>query len=285
MTIDLDTLPPPEMIEEISFETIISELMTDVIARFTAAGIAYDVGNLEVDPVKIVLEAAAARETKLRARFNSGLKSNLAAYAKSGDLRHLGAFHGLAELPGGEEDAAFLTRMLLTIFGRSAAGPEERYEALAMEVSANIRQAKAYRSSTGPELNIAILTYDNGGVPTQTLLDDVKTHVDQKDKKVINDVVTTVAAVSQTVDVTADVWLLPETPQAVFDGLHAVLSAAWANEVNIGFDVNTSWLHSKLHVAGVSRVEMILPASSVTVGDNEAATLGTVTLNYRGRAR
>ena len=82
-------MPKPAVIEELAFETILAELMADAVARFAAAGIDYDVGNLETDPVKIVLEAAAYRETLLRARVNDAARANLLSFAAATDLDHL----------------------------------------------------------------------------------------------------------------------------------------------------------------------------------------------------
>ncbi len=56
---DISGLGRPAVIEALDYEAILMALMADANARFAAAGIPYNVGTLETDPVKIVLEVAA----------------------------------------------------------------------------------------------------------------------------------------------------------------------------------------------------------------------------------
>ncbi len=165
-------LAKPAVIEQLAFETILAELMADAVARFAAAGIAYDVGNLEFDPVKIVLEAAAYRETLLRARVNDAARANLLSFAAATDLDHLAGFYDVVRLDG-ETDTALRERVVLAIQGRSAAGPEERYASIARAVDPRIVDVRVYRVAGGPALEVALLTSDNNGVPDAALKRDI----------------------------------------------------------------------------------------------------------------
>src|SRR5262245_34679611 len=128
-TIDLAAFPPPEAIETLDFEVILAAVMADAQARFDLAGIAYDVGGLETDPVKIVAEAASYRELLLRARINDAIRANLLAFARGADLDHLAAFYDAARMPA-EGDDRFRLRIQLIIQGRSTGGTEPRYRAV-----------------------------------------------------------------------------------------------------------------------------------------------------------
>lgn len=282
--VDLSALASPEVIEELSYETILSDLMVDAQARFDAAGIAYDVGNLESDPVKIVLEAAAYRELLLRARTNDAARANLLKFAAGADLDNLAAFYGVTRLVA-ETDQSLRERVLLAIVGRSAAGPEERYEAVARSVDARIIDAHIYQLDGGPALHCVLLTSDNGGVPDVTLKANVLAALTADDVRSINDVITVGAAVSTVVNITADVWLRPEASQQIITDLPALITAAWSSVARIGDDLALSWINSRLHVDGVSRVEVSAPADSVIASDEEAIGIGTVTINYKGRTR
>lgn len=278
------SLPQPEIIETIDFEAILSELMADAVDRFAAAGIDYDVGNLETDPVKIVLEAAAYREVLLRARVNDAAKANLVSFSAGTDLDHLAAFHDVVRLDG-ETDAALRERVILAISGRSTAGPRDWYRAAARRASIRVADAAVYRTGSGPDIRIAVLATDNYGEADAQLLADVRDVVTSDAVRVISDRVEVVAATSTTVDVTADVWLLPEAPQTVFDGLEEILRSALVAQGGLGFDVTRSWLTATLHQPGVHKVVLAQPAADVSVGDHAAAKIGAVTLAYRGRAR
>lgn len=277
-------LPAPAIIETIEFETIVAQVMADAVARFAAAGIEYDVGALESDPVKIVAEAAAFREVLIRSRVNDAAKANLVASSGGTDLDHLAAFYDVTRLPG-ELDGALRTRVILAISGRSTAGPRDWYRAAARRASVRVKDAAVYRVGTGPDIRIAVLATDNFGEPDAALLAAVRNVVTADNVRVISDRVEVVAATSATLNVVADIWLLPDAPQSVFDGLPAVLTAALGEQGGLGFDVTRSWLTAALHQPGVHKVVVNTPAADVVVGDNSAVKLGTVTLTYKGRGR
>lgn len=280
----MSNLPQPEVIETVSFERILEDLVADARLRFQAAGVDYDVGNLETDPVKIALEVAAYRETLLRQRVNDAAKSNLVMFSQGSDLDHLAAFYDVQRLAG-EKDVPLRERVILAISGRSTGGPRDWYRAAARRASVRVRDAAVYRVGSGPDIRIAILATDNFGEPDAALLAAVRAVVTADNVRVISDRVEVVAATSSTVDVAADIWLLPEAPQTVFEGLPAALAAALAAQGGLGFDVTRSWLTAMLHQAGVQKVVVNTPGNDVVVDSNSAAKLGMVTLTYKGRGR
>lgn len=67
MTVDLSTLPAPEVVETLVFEAIVADIKADYIARYSAGA---DVIDLESEPIVKLIEAFAYRELTLRARYN-----------------------------------------------------------------------------------------------------------------------------------------------------------------------------------------------------------------------
>jgi phage-related baseplate assembly protein len=280
----LQNLPDPDIIETVSFEAILAALMTDVQARFDAAGIDYDVGNLETDPVKVVLEAAAFREIVLRARINDAAKANLILFASGSDLDHLAGFYDVVRLTG-ETDAALRSRTILAIQARSPGGSKYWYAAAARRADVRIRDVSVYREDFLPIIHVAVLSSEDNGIPDQAMLDSVTAEVTSDEVRLINDKEIVVeAAVSQVVDIVANVWLLPEAPSSVFDQLEQTLRAAWTAEAGVGFDLDLSWLNARLHTSGVKRVEIMQPMASIVVAPSQAIALGTITLTNMGRA-
>lgn len=282
--VDIPDLAKPAIIEELDYEAILGALLSHAVQRFADAGVDYDVGALETDPVKIVLEAAAYRELLLRARINDAARANLVAFSTGADLDHLALFYDVARLPA-ETDAALRDRVILAIAGRSTAGPADWYRAAAFRASVRVADAAVYRPGLGPDLRIAVLATDNFGEADAQLLEDVRAVVTSDAVRVISDRIEVTAATSISVDVVADIWLLPDAPQTVFDGLEISLRTALAERGGLGFDVTRSWLIATLHQAGVHKVQLAAPVADVVVGQNQAAKLGTVTLAYKGRDR
>lgn len=282
--VDLTLLPAPAMIETIDAEAIITRMAT----AFTAWALdehGVDVSgivSLEGEPLAVQMQFYAYEEAQLRAAFNDVLKSTLLAFAAGTDLDHVAADHGVTRLAG-EGDEQLRSRVILADQGNSAAGSEEWYAFHARSASVEVADVAVYRKGTGPEIELAVLSTAADGVASEDLLLAVRTVVTSPSVRALNDVVTVVAATRVFVDVAADIWLLPQTPMAVFDGLEAELRAALTSEGGIGFDVNEAWIKAKLMRAGVANVSLTI--SDIVVADNIAATIGTVTLTYKGRMR
>lgn len=278
--IDINGLPPPEVIEEIDFEAILAASVADMVARFPAiAGVI----GLESEPARKLLEVASFREMLTRSRINDAARSQLLAFAAGGDLDHLAAFYDVVRLSG-EDDARLRTRTILAIAGRSTGGTAERYRFVALSSSLDVRDAIVWRDALSPVVNVAIYSYAPGGVAGPALLSVVENALTAESVRMVNDTISVRSAVTQTRNVVADVWLLPETPLAVFDGLEANLRADFERESGLGFDLNRAWLTARLMRAGVQRVNIVAPTVDVPVAAFEAIALGTISLSYKGRA-
>ncbi len=280
--LDLSILSTPTVIEQVDFEAILEEIKADLIDRFPAIE---PVLQLESSVAVMVMQACAYREVLLRARINdASARSNLIAFATGSDLDHQAAFYGVTRLPN-ETDSALRSRVVLAIQGRSAGGTEERYAFVARSADVRVRDVAVYRVNDGPKIRIAIRSTDNGGVPTNDILAAVLAAVTASDVAIVSDVIEVVAGVSDVVNVAATIWLLPDAPAALFDALPGILRAAWEAESGMGFDLNLSWVKARLHVPGVSRVDVTAPMASVVVDDNHAVAIGTINLTMAGRSR
>lgn len=278
--LDVSALPPPQVVEELDFEAILASSAADLVARFPAiAGVI----ALESEPARKLLEVAAFRETLTRARINDAARSQLLAFATGSDLDHLAAFYDVVRILG-ESDDRLRSRVILAISGRSTGGTAARYRFIAMSASVDVRDAIVYREGTSPVVNVAVFSYAAGGIASPGLLSTVAEALNADDVRMVNDTIAVRSAVTQTANIVADVWLLPGTPLAVFDGLEAALRAAFAAEAGLGFDLTRAWLTARLMQPGVQRVEVVTPAADVAVAEYEAIALGTVALTYKGRA-
>lgn len=277
-TIDFSSLPAPEIIERLDFETILQEMIADLQARDPSY-----TEILESDPGVKILEVAAARELILRQRINDALQATLLRYAGGADLDNLAAFYGILRLEG-EADAAVRVRVIERIMGSSTAGGAAWYRAAALTSSPLVRDAAV--SSPGPgQVLVSILSSQGDGTPSTQLLNTVNTALQADDVRVITDTLTVAGATIMTVPVTAQVYLYPETPIEVFNGLQARLATAFAETSGLGWDVTRSWLIAQLHPAGVQRVVLTAPAADVVCGASQAPALGAITLTMAGRDR
>lgn len=288
MAIDLASLPAPDAVEALSYEAILAERkaffasLWEAVRQAAPDLPAYDVAMLETDPAMIVLQESAYRETLLRARVNDSVRASLLAMATGADLDHVAAFWGLQRLSG-ESDSRLRFRTQLSIFGRSPAGTPERYRAVAMAADVRIADVVAYTAPALPVVRLAVLNSLAGGAPFPEMLAAVEAAVTADGVRVTSDRIVVESAVRRIVNVSADVWLLPSAPQAVFNGLAEALRAAWAAEGGLGRDLSLAWITARLMRPGVARVAVTAPAQDFVAGFHEAIALDAVTLTDRGR--
>lgn len=279
-TIDLSSLPPPGVIEELDFEVILRAMRDDLVVRFPPIASVID---LESEPARKLLEVCAYRELLLRQRVNDAARANLLAFAGTSDLDHLASFYGVSRLAG-ETDAALRLRVQQRIQGWSNAGGAAHYRYWAL--TADERVSDAAVSSPSPGIvRIAVLSAEGDGAASDDLLTAVRGTVLRDDIRVLTDTVEVVSASIVPVDVVATVYLYPETPGQVVDQLRIDFPARFATARGLGWDLTRSWVSAQLHPSGVQRVELASPASDTIIDDEQCVALGTFEITFGGRDR
>jgi phage-related baseplate assembly protein len=275
-------LPLPGVIQEIDYEARLQLFVDKLVALFDAVGIAYDVQGLEVDPAKILLEAATYADVLLRQRINEAVRANLLAFAYGSDLDHLAAFYDVVRLYQ-ESDERLRDRVILAIQGRSTGGTAPRYKYVAMTSDVRVSDAAVYTVGRDPTIRVAVFSTEPDGVASSALLTVVDAALQDAEVRMVNDRIVVSGAVKHVVNIVANVWLLPGAAPSVATGLEATLRAEWDKVDTLGFDLARSWLTAKLMQQGVQRVEIVAPATDISVPFNEAASLGTITITNMGR--
>ena len=200
--IDLSQLAPPQLIETISYESILAEQKAWVVAQWDALRVsrpdlpALDTLGLETEPITIILEVMAYRETLMRSLVNDKARAVLLAYAVGTDLDHLGALYdvrrmSIANPAGGaaiaESDERYRRRIQLAPEAFSVAGPAGAYEFHALSVSLDIADAHAFSPGDG-RVTVVLAGNDGTDVSDAVLLavfdkldrDDVVPLTDQR---------------------------------------------------------------------------------------------------------
>lgn len=150
--INLNQLPPPNVVEPLDYETILTSMqtaLTDLDPNLS------EVLALESEPINKLLQIVAYREILLRQRVNDAAKAVMLAYAIDSDLDNLAALLGVTRLviDAGDPDAvipvpatyesdeAFRQRILLSLDGLSVAGPARAYIYHALSVDGRVLDA------------------------------------------------------------------------------------------------------------------------------------------------
>lgn len=289
--INLSRLTPPEVIESLSVEQILEELIAyheELDPEFTAP--------LASDPVYKIFEANAYRELLLRQRINEAAQAVLVAYATGTDLDHLAASIPLQRKviepevkegsdsagsspkpPVYESDDEFRKRIVMAPEGFSTAGPEGAYIFHALSV-VGVKDAYPYSPEKSMEVHLYILSKEGNGVPNEALLDEVEACF-TKDVRPLTDCLIVKEAQVENYKIEATMHLLSGPSSA-----HVVEQAAKNLEEYVvqshalGTSVARSGIDAALHIPGVERVEILDPAEDIMPEAHTAAYCTEFTL-------
>ena len=278
MAPELAGLPAPQVLETLRFETVFDALLRDFQVRYPQYS-----ALLASDPAIKLIEVAAYRELLLRARINEAARANLLAFAVGNDLEHLGAFYGVTRLPQ-EQDEPLRRRIRARIMGFANAGGAAHYRYWALSASPEVADVAV--DSPGPgRVRISVLPTGHSDTVPEVLLETVRATVLRDDVRVLTDTVEVVPVSLVPVTVTAQIWLYPDTPMAVFEALAQRLSQALAKEAVLGWDLTRSWLIGQLQQPGVHKVALISPDADIRIHSTQAVRLTDVQLTFTGRDR
>lgn len=274
--IDLDALPDPIVVEELSFEAIFKRKLQTLLALDSSFS-----ALVESDPAIKLLEADSYDELILRQRINDAARARLLAFAADSDLDQLAAFYGVTRLAG-ESDTSLKTRTREAIMGRSAAGTAAQYRFAALSASTSVIGVEV-DSPAGGIVRVSILSSESDGTPSAGLLAAVNTICSSDSVRALNDTLQVVGAQIVPVDITANIYLTKNAPETTFTGLENVLRNAFADVRSLGYNVTPSWIVSKLQTGGVQRVELTAPASQIAIGPTQCASIRNINLTLAGR--
>lgn len=297
--VDLNSLPSPDIVEMPEFVVIKAEL----VAKFVEIDPRYQL-LLESDPVMKVIELWAYRELIMRARINEAARANLLAKASGSDLDQLAAFYNVArllEIPEDdtttpptpaiyEDDESLRYRVQVRVMAWANAGGADHYRYWALSASPDVLDVAVYSPdhpnnyNMGGHVAVSVLSRLGDLVPSADLVAAVRAVVMRPDVKVVSDIVVVSPAVMQTVNIAAEIKLLPQTPIAVFNALAQKLITNFGLVQRLGWDVTRSWLIQQLQVNGVHSVNLTSPAVDVTVAPNNFPSFGTVVIHFAGYA-
>lgn len=290
MTVDLASLPAPEVVETIIFETLVADLKADFIARHPESA---DVIDLESEPVVKLIQTFAYRELLLRARYNDEARALLLAFATGANLDHIGATYyqearlvvtpaDLEAIPPVaavmESDPDYRNRLALKPESWSVAGPRDAFKYHAISASGQIKDASV-TSPEGGTTQIYVLTRTGTGIPDAGLLATVTGAVNGETVRPLSEevIVSAPAIVNYALDIDLTLFAGPST-ELVTAAVQAALADYAAANHRLGNDIIKSAIDAAAHVAGVKKVVINSPAADVvcTVGQAPWCTSITV---------
>jgi phage-related baseplate assembly protein len=275
--IDLSQLPPPALVENLSYEAIRAAQIADLRAinpAYTAI--------LESDPGIALLEVSSYRELLLRQRVNDSSRAVMLALATGSDLDQIAARYAVARLAG-EDDARLRARVQLAPEAFNTAGSRGAYEFHALSAHEAIRDAGVSQPRPGAVL-VALLSVRPDGVCSAAELEAVVRRLNAEDIKPLTDTVLVRQAELAAYDVVAELTLKRGPDAGIVEAAARLALAGQADSLfRVGTDVPRSALIAALHRPGVQRVRLLSPAADLVIGPAQAGWLRSVKITVTGR--
>lgn len=266
-TVDLSTLPVPEVLEPLDFEEIYAEQL-GTFREFMGENWN---APIESDPVVKLLELGAYRRVQDRARVNDAAKALLLAYAQGADLDGVASnvsvqrlviqVEDLTTFPPTpkvmESDDALRERAQAAFEGLTTAGPRNSYIQHAGSASALVGDATA--ESPTPAVVVVTVQHLNGdGTADQALLKQVEAYLSQDNILPVADRIFVQGA--EVINYRIDAILHMEGAGSENESLLIEAQRrlnAWVNpRRRLGVEVARSGIDAQLHINGVRRVEL-----------------------------
>ena len=268
--VDLTGLAPPPVVEQLSYEAILTAMTADLRARDPD----FDAW-VESEPAMKLLEIAAYRELLLRYRINQAARSVMLAFAENADLDHLAALIGVTRTAG-ETDRQMRARVRAAPARFSTAGSEAAYRFWATSVP-GVTDAQIDSPAPG-DVDVWLLggaAVD--GSPPPALVQAVADAVSAEHVRPLTDTVRAKAGkvLPYTIEAALTVASGPDT-ETVRSAAEAAVTAFARRQHKLGASVPRSALIAALHVAGVVEVDLTEPMADVDamVGQAPWPTMG-----------
>jgi phage-related baseplate assembly protein len=293
-TINLNALPAPDLVEVIDFETLYAERKARLVSLYPAEQQA-DVARalaLDSEPMAKLLQENAYREMTLRQRVNDAGRAVMLAFATGADLDQLAARYNLVRLvitPADdttmpptpavlESDDALRERALLAYEGLSVAGPRNSYVKHARDADGRVADASAI-SPAPCEAVITVLSTIGDGTAPADLLAAVAAALNGEDVRPVGDLVRVQSAAITRYEIRATLFLEQGPESEPILAAARTRAEAYRNlQRRIGRDVNRSAIIAALHVEGVTKVVLELPAVDLALDATQAGYCTGITI-------
>ena len=280
-SIDLSKLPPPSLVEELDYESILAATKNEL----QTIAPELDVNGLfESDPISKLLQIIAYRELHLRQRINEAARGVMLATASGSNLDHLAALVNVWRLPiptegdepQFEDDERLRARTQLAFEGFSTAGPEGAYIFHAISASQAVKDVTVYSLQPG-EVEVCVLSHEGDGRASDELVDTVAAVLNADEIRPLTDWVKVRSAEIVNYSVEASLVLLPGVGgEEVRRSAKASVLAFMEAHRRLGVDITRAGLISALYQNGVQNVILHQPARDILIARDQVS-LGSIT--------
>jgi phage-related baseplate assembly protein len=283
------------VLEPLDVEALLLTRMLKLKERWSEndppAGIAYDVENLEFDPLKINQEVNTYLELMIRDRVNQAARAITLAFGNTTDLDAIASRYpgGVPRLPG-ETDARYRVRVWLSPNTLTENGTAEAYQFWALTaIEGALRDASVIKVrpelSDNPTITITCLSSGPDPRPTTAQLLEIRRYLLAENRLALTDVVTIQSPKVLHTNYRVGLYLFPGADQtSAVAGVKTKLAALRDRQYWLGVD------HTRMAIAaacatvnGVQNAIIEEPAVDLSIKPDWIAVVDQIIVEYKGR--
>ncbi|RDE85434.1 baseplate assembly protein [Haemophilus parainfluenzae] len=292
--VDLSKLDAPKVLEDLDFESLLADRKAEFIALFPQDEREFWQArlSLESEPITKLLQEVVYLQLMERNRINNAAKATMLAYASGSDLDVIAANYNVKrqviqeannnvtpQIPEIlEDDTSLRLRTQLAFEGLSVAGPRSAYIFHALSAHPDVADVSV-ASPQPANVTVTILSRNGQGEADESLLNVVRTKLNDDDIRPIGDRVIVQSAVIQSYEIRAKLHLYrgPEYEPIKAAALKK-LTAYTKEKHRLGRDISLSGIYAALHLEGVQRVELISPTADIVLPSSKSAYCTAINL-------
>lgn len=291
MTIDLSSLPAPLVKQALNFERELQNNKT----KFKAVYPEWD-ADVESDSVVKLLEVNAYNSVNERQRVNDAAISVMLPWAKGSDVDNLAANFNLVRniiqksdntvSPPLEEikesDDNLKERILLAWSTLTNAGTPSSYQAHARAAHAKVKDARGVRLNGGQTCTY-VLSYEGNGVPTQDILDAVKSKLSQENVRQLCSINDVAAATIEEYSIVAQLDISDTSVEDAVLAQAKLNAQKYVDKVHVlESTVSKSAIDAAIHLEGVVDVDLG-DFQNIVTDKTKAPYCTTITITAKAR--
>ncbi|OOF60850.1 baseplate assembly protein [Rodentibacter pneumotropicus] len=285
--VDLSKLNAPKVLEDLNFETLLTERKAEFIALFPQEEQDFWRArlNLESEPITKLLQEVVYLQLLERSRINQAAQATMLAYATGSDLDVIAANFNVQRqiiqaednsvtpkiLAILEDDTSLRLRTQLAFEGLSVAGPRSAYVFHALSAHPEVADVSVI-SPEPAQVTVTILSRIGQGTASEQVLNAVRKKLNDENIRPIGDRVTVQSAVIHSYNIRAKLHLYrgPEYEPIKAEALKK-LTAYTEEKRRLGRDISLSGIYAALHLEGVQRVELLSPSADIVLPSSKSA--------------
>ncbi len=283
--VDFSQLPPPNLIQELNFESILNDRKEKFISLYEASEQAKwrTILSRESDPITKLLEENAYLQLLYQNKCNADARSLLIAYAEGSDLDHLaiteyGIQRALVSpedisvtppLPAVyESDDRLKERCILSFDAMNTAGSTAAYRYFALSADGRVADVSVISDEVNPYLLDIVITQSDHevGTASQELIDIVQAALDPDTVRPVCDRPIVRSSITTNYQINARLYVAKNAENSLLlEAAEIRLNKYIEYTKRIGQSIHLSAIYAALHVDGISRVELISPATDIAI--------------------